>query len=785
MDIDINIYHKTVEKIFDYIKSQDWKSLLLLIKDTKINLNIKDNSDTYLIEYAIIFNKIDLIKILLDKEIKIDMIGDDNRSILYNVIKFSYIDILSLLLKKNNNLIGDSILNIKDNDGNTAIFYAIRFSNIECVKEIFNYMTNFSIKNNIGDTILHYSIRYLNLEIFKYINLKIEDLNIQNNDGHTILHLIIKYNCSELLKYILLKYANNLSSINFNSVDFKYNLSILHYLCISLNYELLIILDDKIKLFNGNIQDNNGNIFYHYFINNISKLKDITKSEILKIIQINQILKNNIKFDFNLYNINGDTIGHILAYNIDFFINNQMNLIINWVLENSNLNIQNNDGISILFILVKNNYWEKYSNILINKKLDIFITTNSNDNMLNYIKIDKIDNFINIITESYLNQLTSIDKKNKWLDYWDNRCQTNINLSELNQTELDLIKDFNIDKIEIKSNICYEIFFNKIKKFIDNFISDKNSINLYSHPRTYKPVILIKEYPNVSISTFTGSTIDILCSLFFLSKKFNDKIENIIDTSLSLILNKNVIECKQSNNIKKCEVVGIEILWKNFQLIIPENIQLYKQITQLIHNFNKTSSVRFFILPLSIELNIDEMVANHSNILIFDFITMEVERFEPHGSYPPDGMDYNIELLDILLENKINSFNLSLTYISPLKYENKIGFQIKEINELKNDYIGDPNGFCVLWCIWWADIRIANPNILREKLFNKLNKELINNKLSHRQIIRNYSYYIIQIRDKYFENANTNINEWINDTLSNNSIKLLNNNIINDINNIQ
>jgi hypothetical protein len=46
-----------------------------------------------------------------------------------------------------------------------------------------------------------------------------------------------------------------------------------------------------------------------------------------------------------------------------------------------------------------------------------------------------------------------------------------------------------------------------------------------------------------------------------------------------------------------------------------------------------------------------------------------------------------------------------------------------EIKEKKNDYIGDPNGFCALWCIWWADIRISNPNIPREKLVKILMKD--------------------------------------------------------------
>ena len=62
---------------------------------------------------------------------------------------------------------------------------------------------------------------------------------------------------------------------------------------------------------------------------------------------------------------------------------------------------------------------------------------------------------------------------------------------------------------------------------------------------------------------------------------------------------------------------------------------------------------------------------------------MQVERFEPHGAEPPYGMDYNANLLDNLLKNKISSFKLGFEYISPSEYLPKIGFQIKEIYELK------------------------------------------------------------------------------------------------------
>ena len=189
---------------------------------------------------------------------------------------------------------------------------------------------------------------------------------------------------------------------------------------------------------------------------------------------------------------------------------------------------------------------------------------------------------------------------------------------------------------------------------------------------------------------------------------------------------------------------------------------------------NKNMGFRWYIIPIGIELNIGANTYSHSNYLIFDFEKMEVERFEPHGAFPPNDLNYDGELLDKMLYSNIKLTESKFTYFKPSDYLPKIGFQIKEINELKSDYIGDPNGFCAVWCIWWADIRLSNPHITRNKLVKMLNIELINENYSYKKLIRDYSYYIIEIRENIFLKAKTNINEWINDTISDKNIEQLN-----------
>lgn len=88
-------------QIFQYVKAEQWDLLLEFILKNNIDYSIRDNSNIYLIEYAINFNKVEIIKALLSKDIRIDILDENNRSLLYTIIKFSYIEILKLFIEKN------------------------------------------------------------------------------------------------------------------------------------------------------------------------------------------------------------------------------------------------------------------------------------------------------------------------------------------------------------------------------------------------------------------------------------------------------------------------------------------------------------------------------------------------------------------------------------------------------------------------------------------------------------------------------------------------------------
>ncbi len=79
--------------------------------------------------------------------------------------------------------------------------------------------------------------------------------------------------------------------------------------------------------------------------------------------------------------------------------------------------------------------------------------------------------------------------------------------------------------------------------------------------------------------------------------------------------------------------------------------------------------------------------------------------------------------------------------------------------------IGDPNGFCGVWCIWWIYQRMLNidkPEINIYNIYEELIKYIKFDGLKFKNIIRNFSSKITLIRDKYLDKYKLDINDWIN-----------------------
>jgi len=695
-------YEENINKFF---KNNDYDNLLTFLKKNKdINLNFKLNDNSFFINKLIIKNDFELIKFTLNNfEINLDINDNDGKSLLFYPIKNNNLKLIKFLLEVNKKKIGISILDFKDINGFNPTYYAIIENNIEIVKLFLNEQTSLTDIDYDNKNAIEKAFEFKRTNILKIFIDQINDINILNFNGENLIQIALSYENIEIFDYLLK------TNINLNNQDYENGITILHYSIILGNEEVYNKLLKKD--INFSIVDKNGFSPLHYAI--IEKNFKLT----------NYILENYDDINYNISSLEGNILLHsLLNYNIK--INNenyQDNIdfkILVKLIEKSNLNTPNNNNVTCLHLLVEKYLWENeiIYNLLKNKMLNIFIKDNNNETV--YDKILNKDKLIDLVSESYLNNLKKYN--DKLTIPWEKNCSKEL-------------------KVKDKDN-C-------IKKIKSIIVNDKISI-----PQIDKFKINIDNGIFVNVCFYTGTSIDIIFGLIYLKNSFNN-IKLLLDYPLSI--NKEIEEKYKKFGLFykfKLEFSNINIFWCYNEIIYPSYFdQFFKQ------NFK---DYNYIIIPLAIEIP-DK---SHANILIYDINKKTVERFEPNGKNYPRDCNYNPNLLDKYLENKFKQIDKDIKYIKPSDYLPIIGFQILEIlEENKCRRIGDPNGFCAVWCIWWIEQKLTYPDIESEELAKKLIEIIKIKNIKFKNLIRNYSKNITDLRDNYLKKYDIDFNDWINE----------------------
>ena len=705
--------------IIDLIKNKKIKELkTMLIQDEDINLNVKDDNYNYFIYYVLIYNVDEIIDLILSRKIRLDILDTDGRTILYIPIKFSYNMILEKLILKDSQNIGISILDIKDKVGLTAFHYSIIFNNYEGFILLLNNNTDILINNNQNINAFHICIQYGRLKFFIELVNRIPTLDFYTSNNESILQFALIKEQYDFIPIILKK------KININSQDNVNGLTALHHAIIK--NQKNIVIDIINYGANLNIQDYYGQTSLSYAIS--EKYDDI----------ILLLLKYNPYFD--LTDIDGNTPLHL--YLDTEYINKD---ILEILILKTNLNIQNNNGITCLKRLIDLYLFVPYKHILVKKELNFYIQDHTEHDM-SYIFNDS--EILKIAIDSYYNII--MNKKDNLIDDWEKWCSNEL---------LDKLKLLKTGK-----NTSEDICKNKIK---DAILNEKRSYPKFSN--------LNLELDNgifVNTCYYTGLPIDIMASLVFLHQTFNkNKFGLILDYPLTI--NEPLEKYYQKLGIDypyKLEFSNCEIIWSFQKIFYPTFFDF--EIQKKINEYN------YLAIPIGIEL----INGAHANILFIDNINKTIERFEPNGINNPVGLNYNPALLDNILENKFSDYKLK--YIRPSEYLPSIGFQILEnIEGEKCKRLGDPNGFCGVWCIWWVYHRMKNIKINNKDLVNYLIQHIKFYNKSFKNIIRNFSQYIADVRDGLLKKVNIDINDWIVGNTNLNQINIIEKEVFKLINN--
>lgn len=745
---DFHIKTKHITTLFQFIKNNkedQFLEYLSALGMDEVDINTKDENGNYLITFAIMMNNRRILKKLIEYGCRLDILDSEGFSILYYPIKFNYQEIIDILLEADKKIVGISLVNIKDIRGAVPIFYAIRYKNRHALQELLSHGADANYKNNENMNSLHLAVLKKDVTIVKMLVKYIKNINARTNAGSTALHYACNFQQLEIVKILLENGASQ------DIAEFEYDLYPIFYAVVQNNIEITKLLVNYGA--NPNHQDYVANTIIHYAIMNIHieildyiignyKIKD--KKTNMYIEDIN--VKNDISGDYidpNIINIDGLTIMHLMFYNYREAFDKYIYQIIPY----ANLNYQDNMGNTILHIMVENNLWGKYEKFLENKRLNIFINNNNGKTPFDMVPLKDRETFLNMIIKSYYHYLQKYH--NGWLLEWQNKC------SAKNISENDEIK-------------C-------LKKIRDAIIHEGTSIP----SKKDKINITLVEYEEVQFSTFTGSLLDMLVGFKYLTKKYPEAISlfhsrqetnpELEKYNLSLGIQENPHQY----------IIHFEIRWIYQKLFFPPGFET------IMTNIIQGKKYKYIIMPIGIILS----NGNHSNGLFYDIESKTMERFEPHGSAYPNQFNYNPELLDEILYKKLSNLLSSIyqipteiKYYQPKNYLPKIGFQTFENTEINiNKNIGDPNGFCTLWTIWYLDYRLMYVNKKPQQLVKNLINQIKINNYSFRTIIRNYSKKITDLRDSYLSKINRNINDYLNNRLSQTELKELLIEILTDI----
>ena len=737
---DFHTKTKHINTLFQFIKTNKEEQFLEYISALsmdELDVNMKDDNGNYLIFFAIMMNNRRIVRKLIDYGTRLDMLDSEGYSILYYPIKFNYIEIIDTLLEYNKKTLGISLVNIKDTRGSVPIFYAIKYRNRYALQELLVNGADANYKNNENVNSLHLAVLKKDATMVRMLLRYVKNLDARTNRGTTALHNACNFQLVDIVKILLENGANQ------NIIETEYDFYPIFYAIVQNNVEITKLLIDYGT--NPNHQDYVGNTIIHYTImNNHMQILDYiiahytikSKNTTVYVESINN--KINIGGDYidpNIVNIDGLTIIHLMLYDYKEDYDKYLFKIIPF----SNMNYQDNSGNTLLHIIAEKNLWEKFEPLLNIKKLNIYIKNNRNKTVMDMVQLRERENFLNTIVKSYFNYLKKYEKG--WLLEWQNQC------SGKNSTDVNEKK-------------CY-------KYIREAILKEKMSI---PKKKNKKNISIVQDEP-VQFSTFTGSMLDMLVGYKYLTKKYSD-VTTLFHANVEY--NKELEIYNQSLGIKENphqHIIHFEIRWIYQRIFLPPTFET------IIGNIINSNKYKYIIIPIGIILS----NGNHSNSLFYDIDNKIMERFEPHGSDYPTQFNYNPDLLDEILYKKMtnvlsNIYNnaIKIKYYQPKNYLPKIGFQTLENTEINvNKNIGDPNGFCTLWTIWFLDFRFKYIERTPRTIVKNLITEIKVNNYSFRTIIRNYSKIITDLRDAYLVRIGRNINDYLNNKFSSDELKKL------------
>jgi len=651
----------------------------------------------------------------------------------------------------------------------------MKISNINKIKkesDLKKYSLNKPIHMN--NYLWHYLALYGNLEGFKLLKNKDILFGLPDQDGNNPLHLSAKMGHHKLLTYLLKTYPEYILNKNNDNKNF------MHY---------LVEKENTFMKFFSQIKDN-------------LKVDELMKNRDDEDFSVSMLAYSTFSYKSikNLLETKPDLVKYPKIYPSLFFLFKNDSLdqsqILNFfkILNKNkiNLDIRDHRGEnSILYAIQYNNI--ELLKYLIKKKINFSYMTpiDTIEAFRLAYKIEVNSPYKNNYKMSKLLWNTGKIDPNQIDKYGDNlahymlqwRLKKNVGSKELEYEIFPLINNWkfpNIDDntpfhllLKLKNKNEYlnllknkEIDINKknkfgenIKNMIDKETLRKNKIKITES----KDKIKVKKYKYSHFNLFKARFSDIILYSIILNKKYPNLFFPILKESFKIpdfpYLNSIMINNTNNHFSKKFPFPWI-IYWEN-----SDKYYVHEELTNLINKYKKNEKYEFGVIFVSVTIPQGGL---HATILLIDFLNNTIERFDPYGN--TSLIDQGV---DETLEEEL-TWNTGLKYLKP---ENIMGVSSYQSLSRETDPYqqksGDFGGYCLAWCLWYIENRIANKKISPKKLIEETLFTLVNKKESLMEYIRNYANSINKKRENLMISMKIPKKMVSNEILSNKYQKLL------------
>ena len=693
--------------IIDSLHHKNWSAVKKFIQNGKIDWNMLIDQTNGALHYLAYQNQTDLLK-LIDADSLPELVTQANTegdTICHIAAKLNNSDLFYFIININPKVI--YYLNIL---GKSPLYYLT--TEYELIK---NIVKKFNLRDHIIDsefTFLEYYIVNKHLPLILFL--------LDHITPNTLSNILIcstvqsTYNTHDKQKLVekLIKLG-----VDINSLDREF-LS-----------PLILAIQQKDYGMTKFLLDHGANPNYFGPENNNHPLTIAITNGDTKIIKL--LLKSQIDLDATDKFLQ-TPLHHLFISNISLPTDLKKKLVDKM----ENINAADNQMNSVLNLLVQNDNWKSYKDVLERKKLKIYLKNKDNTAPIDLIKNKDVDSFYQTVYQSYLNQLKiNTIARGIWVDPIDNKIAYTLE----NGGSIDPYKNYLFRKII--GGQSYPII--KTKQ---------------------KPIKLIA-IPKTNITHFAAYTYNYICFLYYILKKYPTiKIPSLApgqmaDRTLNQLYEE-MIEDYQENTPDNAIFRSIIRDYINHSpilinhLIIWKNNEMYffsPYIVQGIHETLVTyPDTEFIILKLTI---INDQNFNHANVLIFDIKNNIAERFDPYGKVPFVGNDEINEVFRVFF----SEYFPHITYVPP----EGISYQIFSDEGNNQNYVeNDPVGFCIAWCLWYIEMRIKNKNINPQILIKKTTYQINKSEDRFKDYIRNYSNYLDMEKNKTLRGANVPKNYW-------------------------